>query len=139
MFSLYNEMLGEFYIRGFLHLWLLSRDFDWVKEAQLYLHMHSPYRSLLDSHHLFTSALRTKPLLDFAVLLNEPTCTCLPRVIFCEYDVVPTPEEPGVLQLKLSSGPEAEGTMLRDFRNFLRNSTIESNRYVQADIQAYRD
>lgn len=40
----------------------------------------------MDSHRLFTSPFRHHPLLDFATTLwDEPSCTCLPRLVWCGY------------------------------------------------------
>lgn len=82
-------MLGEFYVRGLYFLWRVYQSFpDLVRSSQLYIHSHDPsQRTLLESHHLFTQAFRTRPLLDFASALldDRSSCQCMKRVIFCGY------------------------------------------------------
>jgi hypothetical protein len=169
LFSVYNEMLGEFYDKSLVFLWLLSREHAWVKSAQLYLHMYMPFRRLLDSHHLFTSPFRSNPLLDFTALLDEPTCTCLPRLVLCGYRAIPQKEaaepsettntdettsdppvshappdrivlEPGAsLWRHTDNVYPTPHSMFRDFRTHMRQSLIESNPHVQRDIRNHRD
>jgi hypothetical protein len=84
----YNDMLGEFYDRSLVFLDALRETQNWVVDGtQLYLHLYRPYKPLLDSHHLFTSPYRSKPLLSVVELLDDATCQCLSRLILCGYDV----------------------------------------------------
>jgi hypothetical protein len=80
-------MLGEFYDRSLLFLDALRQTQNWVLDAQLYLHLYHPYRPLMDSHHLFTTPWRSRPLLSAVELLDDARCQCLPRLILCGYDV----------------------------------------------------
>jgi hypothetical protein len=90
MHSLYNNMLGEFYARTLVGLHELARsqteDFDdFAEQTQLYLHLYDQ-KPMLDSHHLFTDAFRSHPLLDFKSLLYNSGCRCVRRLILCGYD-----------------------------------------------------
>jgi Glycosyltransferase 61 len=143
LFTIYSDMLGEFYIRGLLFLWLLSQQVTWLRNAQLYLHLYQPSKSLLDSHHLFTSPFRNHALLDFTTLLDETPCTCLPRLVLCGYERKRGPD--GVLLLEPDpNGGQVPiidfgvGTTYRDLRNQLQQTLIESNPHVQADVRLYR-
>lgn len=144
MFSVYNEMLGEFYDRGLFYLWLLSRQHEWVQHAQLYIHVYMPLRRILDSHLLFTSPFRNHLLLDFTTLLDELPCTCLPRLIFLGYEASPgRGNESGWTVVEPGRNPVPDrvnigGWEHRDFRNFLRGSMIEENPLVQEDIRTRR-
>lgn len=152
-------MLGEFYDRGLFHLWRLWKENRWLVESQLYIHLQpTTSKKLLDSHHLFTSMFRTMPLLDFNVLLDETPCTCLPRLIFCGYDIEYLNEtihvrgkpsetvvqetvvlEPIAMEPPGYNPQSALGTPAhRELHSHVRATMIESNPHVLADIAEFR-
>lgn len=56
-------------------------------ELQAYLHMGKTDR-ILDGHRLFMASMpANNPLLSFRSLLDAPRCQCLPRTVFCGYDI----------------------------------------------------
>ena len=60
LFALYNDMLGEFYLRNLVGLiYMLSKEEHMealLESTQLYLHLHNFDRSLLDSHYAFMAS-----------------------------------------------------------------------------------
>lgn len=105
LFNSFSHMLGEFYERGLLTMWriftgMMNDDeaeennnnqllHHLLSDMQLYVHLEDPRTQshLMDSHHLFSSLLRTRPILDFRTLLFETNCQCMTRLIFCGYSV----------------------------------------------------
>jgi hypothetical protein len=159
-------MLGEFYDRSLVFLWRLSKENEWVRHSQLYLHLFMPNRRLMDSHHLFTNPFRTMPLLDFATLMDETSCQCLPRLIFCGYDVVsksgteraPSETESAALNAGGAANSSASTTVgsveikpeetltafharetNQAFHRDLRKSLVSDNPHIVEDVQAFRD
>jgi hypothetical protein len=165
LYTFYNEMLGEFYDRSLPFLWMISKEHEWVRHSQLYLHMYMPNRRLMDSHHLFTNPFRTMPLLDFATLMDETSCQCLPRLIFCGYDVVPKSSKrrrkrsksaelmaggasnasPSTTNVAVELKP---GQLLTEipnrkmhqlFHRDLRKALVSDNPHITDDVQSFRD
>jgi Glycosyltransferase 61 len=152
-------MLGEFYDRGLIHLWRLWKENPWIGHSQLYVHLQPPTsKKLLDSHHLFTSMFRTMPLLDFNLLLDETPCTCLPRLVFCGYDINYRNDtihiggkpnetavresvvlEPIAIEPPGYNPQSALGTTThRELHSHVRATMIESNPHVVTDIAEFR-
>jgi hypothetical protein len=125
-----------------------------------------PNRRLMDSHHLFTNPFRTMPLLDFATLMDETSCQCLPRLIFCGYDVVsksgteraPSETESAALNAGGAANSSASTTVgsveikpeetltafharetNQAFHRDLRKSLVSDNPHIVEDVQAFRD
>lgn len=141
LFSMYNDMLGEFYTRSILFLYRLSLQFERVtQDSQLYIHMFHFYKDLLDSHHLFTSPFRTHPLRSLKNLVEDIPCTCFPRLIFCGYHT--RTRNDSVVELHAGGPVEFDnnlGSLIhRDLRNFMRRRMIDENPSVQTDIQLFR-
>jgi hypothetical protein len=146
--SVYNNMLGEFYTRTLVGLNELARsqtdDFeDFVQQTQLYLHKYDKNeKPMLDSHHLFTDAFRTYPLLDFKFLLHNTGCQCLRRLILCGYNEkdddngkkIITPNDG--LQIHAA---EKNPKLFQDLRQTIRRRVILENPLVQEDIKVYRE
>jgi hypothetical protein len=148
LYSLYTEMLGEFYVRLLVGLSELARtqtdDFDaFVRQTQLYLHMYDTNDGpMMDSHYLFTDAFRAYPLLDFKSLLHTAGCKCMERLILCGYEEkddgegkkMITPSE-GLLERGSTWGDE----VYKELRETIRRRIILENPLLQDDIKAQRE
>ena len=147
MHSFWNNVLGEFYARTLVDLNALARsqvdDFeDFVEGTQLYLHLYENDKPMLDSHHLFTDAFRSHPLLDFKSLLQNSGCRCVRRLILCGYnegddDVgkkLVTPARAGIKPQSTSR----RINMYQELRETIRRRVVLDNPRVQKDIEVYR-
>jgi len=95
LYSQYNYMLGEFYMRTITAMLAMYRAFagrteaeraksSWAAHTQLYMHVDST-KSIIDSHHLFLEAFSSNPVLLFRALLDRASCRCLRRLFFCGF------------------------------------------------------
>lgn len=96
LFSPFNHMLGEFYIRTLSGMVALHRTIagrtdaeriasSWDVQTQLYMHVDQK-EPLLDSHHLFLEPFTSNPILPFRALFDRASCRCLRRLFFCGFD-----------------------------------------------------
>jgi hypothetical protein len=166
---MYNDMLGEFYDRTLTNLEVLHSKYDWIRKAQLYLHLHRPYGPIMDSHRLFTTPWRTRPIHSVVELLDDAHCECLPRLILCGYDVDETaagddPDLPPAATRDAAGagapdGPRSNASSVvrvvpghgwavtrkpdpnryRTVRDRLREHLVHRNPHVRADIEAFRN
>jgi hypothetical protein len=149
MHSFYNSMLGEFYARILVGLHELARSQtdnfeDFVEQTQLYLHLYDRNdKSMLDSHHLFTDAFSTHPLLDFKSLLHNTGCQCVRRLIMCGYKETDDGVGNKVVTPNFSISPQESAgwrnEMYQELRETIRRRVILENPLVQQDIEVYRE
>lgn len=161
LYSRYNDMLGEFYSRSIRGLYQLVQSLNvtahhFATHTDLYIHRMNPSKPIMNSHMLFTDAFRGTPALgDLGDLLDTTACRCLPRVLFCGYqierlpskDKTYSPRSPNtsssILRLIPSEGlhdPTSESRRQRGeyahLRQFLRQQLLHSQ--VMRDVEAYR-
>lgn len=146
MHSFYNDMLGEFYNRAVVGLFELFRAQhvridEFIKYSKLYIHRMIPTKPLLESHQLFTNAFRSTQLGDFFNdLLYSVQCRCLPRILFCGYDVTLTDSNRSTY-LTPGEGIYRNNTnnpLHANLRNFLRERLIGHNPFANSDIQQFQ-
>lgn len=125
-----------------------------LEQTQIYLHVRTftEHSKLLDSHHLFTDAFRSNPLLSFTSLLDYTGCRCMKRLFLCGYNAkngkqvgnvrgvfsnssVPTELEPASKTLTLKTH---DLFPLRELRQRLRDAVINNNPFLQHDIVNFR-
>mmetsp|Transcript_11525 Transcript_11525/g.22070 ORF Transcript_11525/g.22070 Transcript_11525/m.22070 type:complete len:561 (-) Transcript_11525:1507-3189(-) len=150
LFAMYNDMLGEFYLRNVVGLiYMLSKEEnmkDLLESTQLYLQLYNFDRSLLDSHYAFMASFLSHRLLSFKELLQSTSCSCVERMVFCGYKF----QEDGNNNTYVtgSGGLEAvsfpgvkrhnDPKLFRGAQQFLREHAIISNPLVQRDIAEFR-
>jgi len=163
-------MLGEYYERSLFRLWKalfrigalsagpLQVD-EFLHRTQIYVRLHDSVaptrRSLLDSHHLFTSAFGTvDPILEYDNAIFHPSpstsssCRCFRRLFFCGYsheynatEDVACLDPAGSVQAATSSSKQPKSTekqLHSEFRDFLRRRVILENPSILQDIERYR-
>jgi hypothetical protein len=145
--SWYNDMLGEFYDRALVGLFELVEGQrvdvdDFVAHSKLYIHRMDPFKSLLDSHQLFTDAFRSSSLGDFLELFHGTQCRCMRRVLFCGYSSKRDQLDNTLTRLvpagTVFSHPKVRTPVYRKIRNFLRERIILRNPFAQTDIRNFR-
>lgn len=170
----FNEMLGEFYGRSLTHLYYIqtsmtkatqtslmdnssisSEAISWfMEQTQIYLHVRTftQHTKLLDSHHLFTDAFRSNPLLSFTSLLDYTGCRCMKRLILCGYKAINGHQVGKIRGLfsnssiltELEPAPKPlyseqhDSFPHRDVRNTLLRVVVSSNPFLQKDIADFR-
>ena len=93
--SLYNDMLGEFYLKTLrgLHEWMRLYPPRSNDDIKLYVHFaHTGNKgyggNLYHGHHLFLGSLpHNNQGESFLQLVNGETCQCLKKLVFCGYKV----------------------------------------------------
>ena len=91
--SAYNDMMGEFYSRSLVALNQLLQDStiagSYYSDLQMYLHVvEKKKQKLLEGHHLFLGGLPNNNKFDsFLSLVEDNTCQCFQKLIFCGYDM----------------------------------------------------
>ena len=105
--SLFNFMIGEFYVRTLLPLHLLmtsntgkgpnNTSLPWEQNIQLYVHFSHGDQKLYDGHKLLLSGMlstedapEVKSMLDLFDVSSdhgEGDCECFEKTVFCGYDV----------------------------------------------------
>jgi hypothetical protein len=107
--SVFNDMIGEFYSRTLLGLYLLmKKDVDangndggklpWEEVIQFYVHIAYGNKNVLDGHKLLLSGMLSNPdspppksFLDLFVREedkhDDDDCQCYEKIVFCGYDV----------------------------------------------------
>lgn len=105
LFSVFDHMLGEFYVRVLMGFYDLFHTLGETKKTvngtsttdaskflrqfrettQLYLQLDQGKSQLLDSHQLFLGLFSNSPPSHFKTLLDSPSCTCMKRLFFCGY------------------------------------------------------
>ncbi len=92
--SFYNDMMGEFYARLVLGLFQLMVAFPprSNNDIQIYVHFVDERAGLYEGHKLILSGLPSNNKFDsFASIMpgiNESSCQCYRRMIFCGYNVI---------------------------------------------------
>ena len=155
LYSFYNTMLGEFYLRVLKGLFELSRtqadDFnDFLQQTQLYLHMYNRNdKTMLESHHVFSDAFRGHPLLDLKSLIDNAGCQCLQRLFLCGYSFSPSKSDrksDTISSEPISISP-GDGIFSKhpindawkEIRNVLRTRMFDENPFMQQDVQVHRE
>ena len=91
--SAYNDMMGEFYSRSLVALNQLLQDStiagSYYSDLQMYLHVvEKKKQKLLEGHNLFLGGLpNNNKFNSFLSLLEDNTCQCFQKLIFCGYDM----------------------------------------------------
>jgi hypothetical protein len=132
---------------------------SFLEQTQMYLHVANflQHGKMLDSHHLFTEAFRSNPLLSITSLLDNAGCRCMKRLILCGYEesiAVGKPIATRTLALNTNTstaliGAGASGptdvksspyfaTAYRDLRRQMRRQVIENNPFILHDIETFR-
>ncbi|KAL3766502.1 LOW QUALITY PROTEIN: hypothetical protein ACHAW5_001171 [Stephanodiscus triporus] len=107
--SVFNDMIGEFYSRTLLGLYLLMKKgvdangndggkLPWEEVIQFYVHIPYGNKNVLDGHKLLLSGMLSNPdspspksFLDLFVREegkhDDDDCQCYEKMVFCGYDV----------------------------------------------------
>lgn len=156
LYSLYNDMLGEFFIRllvGLTYI-LQNQQNDTLEEflasTQLYLHSFDINKALLESHHAFSAPFLSHQLLNVLELLQSTSCSCVERLILCGYEFNQVEQQggegenheilvepgPGLAyqSFQTKGAPKHDPAFFRASRNFVRQRVILDNPMVQGDI-----
>lgn len=143
LFSFSDHMLGEFYSRVLMGLFDVVRAIDnkgnatnttispmeqkFRSQTQLYLQMDMGKSKLLESQKLYLSAFSSNPALHFKSLFDNPTCSCMKRLIFCGYELKTSPME----------GINSNETILQPGRSF-RSNQNQGKKNISKDNEVVR-
>ena len=150
LFSNSDHMLGEFYARVLLGLYdIVVKGFQpsvstqqFKHQTQLYLQLDKGQSTLLDSHQLFLGIFSSNPILHFKSLLDNTSCQCMKRLIFCGYETKEVLKDNNnehqsslsTTASSSSSSSSSEGMMLQPSEHV---GTVKHFRFNEKNVEQY--
>jgi len=155
--SVFNDMMGEFYIRSILGLnqWMRKLPPQSDEDLQFYVHFNKNDASILDGHRMFLGGLPQNGKIDdfLSLVQDKSSCQCFQKLVFCGYSVSVDQEEnkltfevaenighphPEATLGLYSGGPKGSNPSYQDFRQDLLTRYAEKDPMLHQKVREYR-